>query len=128
MSLFSRSSSQSLFRRPDARLATFPANDPHYHGVLLATQGLVCTRDGRIYCASCHQYYGLWDDSDRALNPGHRPRCTAPGPAARPAANHPDRQDPRRDGFPGDALGPNVRFRVRGVQDSGQGVALLCVG
>ena len=109
MSLFSRSAGQ-LFKRPDARLATFPANDPHDHGVLLATLGLVCTRDGRIYCASCHQYYGLWDDS------------------ALPAANHPDRQDPRRHGFPGDALGPNVRFGLKGVQDSGQGVALLCVG
>ena len=90
--------------------------------------GLVCTRDGRIYCASCHQYYGHWDDPDRALNPGHRPRCTAPDDTALPGANHPDRQDPRIDGFPGDALGPNVSFRLRGVQDSGQGMALLCVG
>ena len=124
---FSRSAGQ-LFRRPDARLATFPATDPHNHGVLLATVGLVCTRDGRIYCASCHQHYGLWDDPDRALNPGHSPHCTAPDDAGLPGANHPDRQDPRRHGFPGDPLGPNVRFRVRGVHDSGQGVALLCVG
>ena len=124
---FSRSAGQ-LFRRPDARLATFPATDPHNHGVLLATVGLVCTRDGRIYCASCDQHYGLWDDSDRALNPGHSPHCTAPDDAGLPGANHPDRQDPRRHGFPGDPLGPNVRFRVRGVHDSGQGVALLCVG
>ena len=49
MSLFSRSAGQ-LFKRPDARLATFPTNDPDNHGVLLATLGLMCTRDGRIYC------------------------------------------------------------------------------
>ena len=116
-----------LFSRLPARLATFPAWDPDHHGLLLATRDFVCTLDGRIYCWWCCVYYGHWQDRDRALHTGHPAPCTQPGDT-RPTAPGPQRHDARRHGFPDGALGPHLRLRERGVQDSGEGVAALCVG
>ena len=45
-----------------------------------------------------------------------------------PAVDDPRRRDPRRHGFPDGALGPHIQFTLRGVQDSGEGVAALCIG
>ena len=66
-----------MFRQLWTRLATFPADDPHGHGYLLALQGLICIENTIIRCAFCGECYGRWNDPDKALHVPHLVGCTA---------------------------------------------------